>query len=108
MKSATTNTYLLVPNLQAGQPANILGSPVYTWAAVPALTSTTAADGVVILLYGDFRQGYTIVDRVGITIQRLNELYAAAGMVGFYVRARVGGGVVIPPAIQMLKNVTGG
>lgn len=106
LKSATTNTYLLQPNLQQGQPATILGSPVYTWSDVPGLTSTTAADGVVVLLYGDFRQGYTVIDRMGMTIQRLNELYAATGYVGFMITARVGGGVIIPPAIQMLKNQT--
>ena len=107
LKSATTNTYLLVPNLQAGQPSTILGSPVYTWAAMPALAAATGiSDATYIALYGDFRQGYTIVDRIGITIQRLNELYAAAGMVGFYVRMRVGGAVVIPPAVQLLKNIT--
>lgn len=107
LKSATTNTYLLVPNLQAGQPPTILGSPVYTWSAMPALTASTGiADATYIALYGDFKQGYTVVDRVGITIQRLNELYAADGMIGFYARARVGGGVLIPPAIQLLKNIT--
>lgn len=106
LKSATTNTYLLQPNLQAGQPPTILGSPVYTWSALPAITSTTLTDGQYVALYGDFKQGYVIVDRVGITIQRLNELYAADGMVGFYARARVGGAVLIPPAIQLLKNIT--
>ena len=105
LKSATTNTYLLVPNLQAGQPSMILGSPVYTWAAVTACAASTGlTDDQIILLYGDFRQGYTIVDRVGMTVQRLNELYAADGVIGFYVRARIGGAVVIPPAIQKLRN----
>jgi len=105
LKSATTNTYLLVPNLQAGQPSTILGSPVYTWSAVTACAASTGlTDDQIILLYGDFRQGYTIVDRVGMTVQRLNELYAADGEIGFYVRARVGGAVVIPPAIQKLRN----
>lgn len=105
LKSATTNTYLLQPNLQAGQPATILGAPVYTWSACTAVAASTGlTDDQVILFFGDFRQGYTVVDRVGMTIQRLNELYAADGMIGFYARMRVGGGVVIPPAIQKLRN----
>jgi len=105
LKSATTNTYLLVPNLQAGQPSTILGSPVYTWSDMTACAASTGlTDDQIILLYGDFRQGYMIVDRVGMTIQRLNELYAATGYVGFMITARVGGGVVIPPAIQKLRN----
>jgi HK97 family phage major capsid protein len=106
LKSATTNTYLLQPNLQAGQPATILGSPVYTWSDITAQADVTPADADVILFYGDFRQGYMIVDRRGMTIQRLNELYAATGYVGFLITARVGGGVIIPPAIQKLKNIT--
>jgi HK97 family phage major capsid protein len=110
LKSAATPVYLLQPNLQAGQPPLILGSPVYTWSAMPAVVAAAGGDtipgtGGIYLLYGDFRQAYTIVDRVGITIQRLNELYAADGEIGFYVRARVGGAVVIPPAVQMLCNI---
>jgi len=110
LKSAATPVYLLQPNLQAGQPPLILGSPVYTWSALPAVVAAAGGDtvpgtGGIYLLYGDFRQAYTIIDRVGITIQRLNELYAADGEIGFYVRARVGGAVVIPPAVQMLCNI---
>lgn len=104
LKSATTNTYLLVPNLQQGQPATILGSPVYTWSAITAQADATPGDDEVILFYGDFRQGYTIVDRIDLTIQRLNELYADYGMVGFLARGRVGGAVTVPAAIQKLRN----
>jgi HK97 family phage major capsid protein len=111
LKSATTNTYLLVPNLQQGQPPLILGSPVYEWADFPAITSstglgTTPGDGGIVLAYGDFRAGYTIVDRVDIVIQRLIEKYAEFGMIGFLARKRVGGKVVLPEAIQLLKNIT--
>jgi HK97 family phage major capsid protein len=106
LKSATTNTYLLQPSLQAGQPAMILGSPVYEWADFPAITSTTLSDAQLVLAYGDFRQGYTIVDRVDLVIQRLIEKYAEFGMIGFLARKRVGGAVVLPEAIQLLKNQT--
>ena len=107
LKSATTNTYLLQPNLQAGQPSNILGSPVYEWTDIPALTAATGiTDAAMIAAYGDFRAGYEIVDRVDIVIQRLIEKYAEFGMIGFLVRKRVGGGVILPEAIQLLKNQT--
>lgn len=108
LKSATTNTYLIQPNLQAGQPATILGAPVYTWAAITAQADVTPGDDEVICFLGDFRQGYTIVDRLEVTIQRLNELYAAAGQVGFYARGRVGGAVTVPAAIQKLRNIKTG
>ena len=107
LKSATTNTYLLQPNLQAGQPSNILGLPVYEWTDIPALTAATGiTDAAMIAAYGDFRAGYEIVDRVDIVIQRLIEKYAEFGMIGFLVRKRVGGGVILPEAIQLLKNQT--
>jgi HK97 family phage major capsid protein len=104
LKSATTNTYLLQPNLQAGQPAMILGAPVYTWAAITAQADATPGDDEVICFLGDFRQGYTIVDRIELTIQRLNEKYAEYGRIGFLARGRVGGAVTVPAAIQKLRN----
>ncbi len=110
LKNATTGTYLLQPNVQQGQPANILGKPVYEWSDFPAITSTslgtTPGDAGIVLAFGDFRQGYTIVDRIGVSIQRLVELYAANGFIGFNVRMRHGGAVTLPAAIQLLKNQT--
>ena len=110
LKSATTNTYLLEPNLQAGQPPRILGSPVYEWSDFPAISSTTLSvtpgDAGIVLGYGDFRSGYKVIDRVDVIIQRLVEKYAEYGMIGFLARKRVGGGVVLAEAIQLLKNQT--
>ncbi len=39
-------------------------------------------------------------------MQRLNELYAEEGMVGFKFRKRVGGDVVRPEALRILKSKT--
>jgi HK97 family phage major capsid protein len=101
LKSATTNMYLVQPNLLQGQPATILGSPVYEWADIPIWAAVASQ---YIAMYGDFRRGYCVVDRVDISIQRLVEKYAEFGMVGFLARKRVGGGVILPEAIQLLKN----
>jgi HK97 family phage major capsid protein len=107
LKSATTNTYLLQQNLQLGQPVTILGSPVYEWSDFPAITAATGlTDATMILGYGDFKAGYAIVDRVELYLQRLIEKYAEFGMIGFLARKRVGGVVVLPEAIQLLKNIT--
>jgi HK97 family phage major capsid protein len=40
------------------------------------------------MTFGNLNLGYRIVDRKGISIQRLSELYAEAGLVGFLFRAR--------------------
>jgi HK97 family phage major capsid protein len=110
LKNATTNAYLVQPNLQLGQPNGILGWPVYEWSDVPSQSSTTIPDGAlassIVTMCGDFRRGYTVVDRRGMTVQRLNEVYATTGYIGFMFTARVGGGVIIPPALQILKNIT--
>jgi HK97 family phage major capsid protein len=106
LKNATTNGYLLQPDVQLGFPFRILGRPVVEWGDFPAITSTTLTDAQVVCAIGDFRQGYLIVDRLDMEVQRLNELYAANGVVGFGITKRVGGGVILPAAIQFLKNMT--
>ena len=50
---------------------------------------------------GDFRQGYLIVDRVGIRI--LRDPYSSKPYVLFYTTKRVGGGVQNFEAIKHLK-----
>jgi HK97 family phage major capsid protein len=40
------------------------------------------------------------------TVQRLDELYAESGLVGFLFYFRVGGGVVRPDAFRALDNNT--
>ena len=50
----------------------------------------------VVAIFGDFQRGHRVVDREGIGIQRLSDLYAEAGLVGFKVHARVGGYPIRP------------
>lgn len=75
--------YLWQPGLQAGQPDLLLGRPIYSQLGMPAATT-----GNVSVLFGDF--SYVVVgDRGAMGMQRLNELYAANGQVGFRVFKRV-------------------
>lgn len=55
------------------------------------------------VIFGDIGQGYQIVDRVGLTFQTLKELFAIQNQVAFLARMRVGGKVVLPEAISVLK-----
>ncbi len=61
------------------------------------------ATGNMPLIFGDFSQGYQIVDRVGLTFQTLKELFAIQNQIAFLSRMRVGGKVVLPEAIAVLK-----
>jgi HK97 family phage major capsid protein len=70
---------------------------------VPASTNV---DRSIVALFGNWKYGYVIVDRMGMSVQRLNELYAESGQVGFLFHARVGGGVVRSNAFRALNNNT--
>jgi len=101
----TSAPYYWQPSLMVGMPRQFDGFPVYNSSdlIVPASTNT---DRSIVGLFGDWKAGYVIVDRLGITLQRLSELYAESGLVGFKVHFRVGGGVVRPDAFRALDNNT--
>jgi len=67
---------------------SIMGKPVYT-STYMAKYTTTAYKSVV---FGDW-SFYALVERKGMTIQRLNELYAGNRQVGLLATIRMGGGV---------------
>jgi len=96
----TKGQYLWQPSLQAGRPNTFAGFPVYNQEDIPSIPAGTEPADVAI--FGDLRSGYRILDRLGITIQRLTELYAEYGLIGFRVHYRVGGGVIRPNALRVL------
>lgn len=89
--------YLWQPSLQAGQPDRLLGYDLYTSPYVPTMTA-----GALTVAFGDFKN-YWIGDRAGRTVQRLNELYATNGQIGYVATERVDGKVILPEGIQLLK-----
>lgn len=89
--------FLWQTSLQAGQPDTILNRPLRTSTAVPVV----GADAKTIA-FGDFSY-YWIADRQGRSFQRLNELYAINGQVGFRASQRVDGKLTLPEAIKILK-----
>jgi len=94
--------FLWQPSLIAGKPNTFLGYPMYTQDDMAELAGAVA----VIAIFGDVRAGYRVIDRRGISIQRLNELYAEAGQVGFLLHKRVGGGAIKPAnkALALLSD----
>lgn len=93
--------YLWQPSLQAGQPNNFDGFPIINQNDMT--TSATGTD-LISVVFGNFKLGYMIVDRAGIAIQRLDELYAEAGLVGFKAKKRVGGGAYRTAAFYGIGN----
>ena len=93
----TTGQYLWQPAIKDGEVNTILGRPYYTspFAPVPEAGAKT-------VLFGDLNY-YWIGDRQGISIKRLNELYANNGQVGFLASKRLDGRLVLPEAIKVLQ-----
>ncbi|MDW7658133.1 MAG: phage major capsid protein [Bacillota bacterium] len=89
--------YLWQPSLQAGTPDTILNRPLKTSSYVPTMAAAAKA-----IAFGDFSY-YWIADRQGRSFQRLNELFAATGQVGFRATQRVDGKLVLAEAIQVLQ-----
>lgn len=95
----TTNQYIWQPGLQAGTPDLILGKPVAMAADMP-----TEASNALAVAFGNFRNGYQIVDRIGIRV--LRDPYTEKPFVKFYATKRVGGDVVNFEALKLLKCST--
>lgn len=90
--------YLWQPSITAGTPDTIMNRPVKTSAYVP-----TIAAGAKTIAFGDIRY-YWVADRQGRSFQRLNELYAANGQVGFRATQRVDGKLILAEAIKVLQQ----
>ena len=89
--------YLWQPSVTAGQPDTILNRPLKTSTYVPVIASAAKT-----IAFGDFSY-YWVADRQGRAFQRLNELYAATGQVGFKATQRVDGKLILAEAVKALQ-----
>ncbi len=95
-KENATQAYIWQPGLQQGQPATLLGFPVVLGEDMPAI-----ATGSFSAAFGNFKEGYTIVDRIGMRI--LRDPYTGAPFIKFRCTKRTGGDVVNFEAIKLLS-----
>ena len=96
----SNNKYYWEPDFQAGTPGRFMGVPIVE---MPDMANLTTA-GYFGMAFGDFKRAYVISDRIQISVQRLTELYAESGQVGFLARKRVGGQVVLAEAVYIGKS----
>jgi HK97 family phage major capsid protein len=94
----TNGQFLWQPSLQAGQPDKLFGYPLHTSPYGPTIKAAALT-----VAFGAF-SNYWIADRQGRTLQRLNELYAGNGQVGFLITERLDGKVILAEGIQLLKQ----
>lgn len=88
--------YLWQPTLAAGQPSTLAGYGIAEIEDMPDLAANAFP-----IAFGDFKAGYTIFDRQGVSI--LRDPYTNKPYVLFYTTKRVGGAVTDPNAIKVMK-----
>lgn len=90
--------YLWQPSYQAGQPETILGRPV-----VEALDMPNVVAAATPIIFGDFKAGYRIYDRVALDVMPDLLTQRITGLARFHARRRVGAGVVRTDVFCKLK-----
>ena len=90
--------YLFDPirNFKEGDTLQILGKSVVLMDDMPVKAANSNS-----VVFGDFREGYTIADRIGIRL--LRDPYTAKPFIKFYTTKRVGGAVTNYEALKIMK-----
>lgn len=90
--------FIWQPSYNDTSPQTLFGIPVYCSADMPIISKENTNK---VIALGDFKKGYKIVDRAGISVMR--DPYTTKPFVKFYATKRVGGAVVDPRAINVLE-----
>lgn len=88
--------YLWQPDFSQRQGGLLLGYNIAEAEDMPAVAANSLS-----IAFGDFRETYTIVDRVGIRV--LRDPFTSKGFVKFYTTKRVGGGAISFEACKFLR-----
>ena len=91
-----TKTYLWQPSFNSGIPNSLMGYPIHI---VNEMALEQAVD--VPIIFGNFSEGYLILDCNGVSM--LRDPYSIKPYILFYITKRVGGAVVNPDAIKMIR-----
>ena len=94
----TAGAFYFLPSMTVGAPDTILGRPVYTSYSMP-----TIAAGAKSIVFGDISY-YYIGQRSGYSFQRLMELYAGNGQIGFMAKERVDGLLTLNAAVVVAAS----
>jgi HK97 family phage major capsid protein len=104
LKHAVTTSgtipYLWEESFQAGEPARLLGIPVY---ASPYATTFGTTASATLAVIGDF-QHFVMAERSGMEVQVLRELYAGNGQIGYMGEMRLDAKIARTDAFRTLVN----
>ncbi|QQR35649.1 phage major capsid protein [Devosia oryziradicis] len=95
LKDADGN-YLWQPALTADGKARLMGFDLVEAEDMPNIAANSLS-----IAFGDFKRGYLIVDRQGVSV--LRDPFSSKPYVLFYTTKRVGGGIADYDAIKLLK-----
>lgn len=88
--------YLWQPSLIVGQPATLLGNPVYYDEYMPDVAANAFP-----IAFGDFSEAMVVVNRRGMTVIR--DMTSVPGHIKFLIDMRLGAGVWNFEAVKLLK-----
>lgn len=104
LKETSTDNFLWQPGLATLAPPTILNRPYVETVDMPGpATPGVFTTGDLPVAFGDFRRGYWIVDRLEMQTIRDQYTQAGNGFIRFWAFKRVGGQVVLPEAIKLLR-----
>jgi HK97 family phage major capsid protein len=89
------------PDLESRSPGLLLGAPIVECPDMP-----NEGAGAFPIAFGDFKRGYSLVDRIGMSIMRDPYTLQSSGQVKFTARRRIGGQVTLGESLRLLKCST--
>ncbi len=89
--------YIWAPGIAQGRPNTIDGDPYLEFPDMP-----NEGAGTFPMAYGDFRRGYTMLDRIAMDMLRDPFTQATTGKIRLVFRKRTGGKVVLAEAIKKM------
>jgi HK97 family phage major capsid protein len=98
LKNATTGEYIWRESVRAGEPDRLLNLPL----AMSEYAPNTFTTGQYVGILGDF-SFYEIADSLEMDFQRLVELYAKSGQIGFHAELETDGMPVLEEAFVRVK-----
>jgi HK97 family phage major capsid protein len=90
--------YIWQPAVAFDRPDTLLGKELYSSIYMPTVAASAKS-----MMFGDFSYNW-IGDRTGMVVKRLDELYAANGLVGFIASRRFDQLLSLPEAVKYLQH----
>lgn len=96
--------------LQNGMPPELIGYPAYEATAMDGVIQATGAAANYIAVLGDFKRGFLIVDRIGMSIELVPHLFGPngrpTGQRGIYAYWSNNSKILVPNAFRVLNVVS--